>query len=106
MLEQILKWQIDIKQHGLNELIPLPISKEAVILPTLFMQNGKISFWAKVPEDKIDKINKCGKLLKVDRSYRNFIIIGTGQSYTSKSTNYIGTIQDGDFIWHLLEVLK
>lgn len=37
---------------------------------------------------------------------RHFVLVGTGERFTSDIVNYIGTfqVQGGAFIWHLFEV--
>jgi hypothetical protein len=47
--------------------------------------------WAKVsPENELEK--------------RQFLVVGTGHTFDDTDMVYIGTYQDGPFVWHLFEV--
>jgi hypothetical protein len=61
---------------------------------TVQMQDGKPFMWALVDQH----------LGKVDR---RFITFGTGwelEGFEAKHMRYIGTFQDGQFVWHLFEL--
>ena len=43
---------------------------------------------------------------KAEAERREFIVVGTGHSYTTLSgSRYIGTFQDSSFVWHLFEIV-
>ena len=49
-----------------------------------------VFLWAKVnPENETEM--------------RSFFIMGTGNPMRHHGTTYIGTVQDGDFMWHVFE---
>jgi hypothetical protein len=86
MVKQIWKYKVE-------NIIEMP--KGAEIL-TVQIQNGQMfnaCIWAKVnPENELEK--------------RQFVVIGTGHSFDDTNCEYIGTYQDGPFVWHLFEVKK
>ena len=86
MIKQIWKFKVE-------NFIEMP--KGAEIL-TVQIQDGQMfnaCIWAKVnPENELEK--------------RHFIVVGTGQGFQDDNTNYIGTYQDGPFVWHLFEIIK
>jgi hypothetical protein len=54
------------------------------------MQNDTPTLWAEVDPDNATE-------------ERLFTIIGTGHSVNSNFPNYLGTIQDGNYVWHIYE---
>ncbi len=84
MIKQIWKYKVE-------NIIEMP--KEAEIL-SVQIQNGQMfnaCIWAKVnPENELEK--------------RQFVVIGTGHTFDDTNYEYIGTYQDGPFVWHLFEV--
>lgn len=72
------------------------IDTQSVIMPVgakvlaVQNQNDKITMWAEV-----DDIN--------DKEQRVFSIFGTGCEITGFERHYIGTVQIGDFVWHIYE---
>jgi hypothetical protein len=86
MIKQIWKYKVE-------NVIEMP--KEAEIL-SVQIQNGQMfnaCIWVKVnPENELEK--------------RQFEVIGTGHSFDDSNKEYIGTYQDGPFVWHLFENVK
>jgi hypothetical protein len=86
MIKQIWKYKVE-------NVIEMP--KEAEIL-SVQIQNGQMfntCIWVKVnPENELEK--------------RQFEVIGTGHSFEDSNKEYIGTYQDGPFVWHLFENVK
>ena len=82
-MKQIWKYKVE-------NVIEMP--KGAEIL-SVQIQNGEMfnaCIWAKVnSENELEK--------------RKFVIIGTGHSFDDTNMKYIGTYQDGPFVWHLFE---
>jgi len=37
---------------------------------------------------------------------RKFVSVGTGQKFDNTGLNYIGTWENGPFVWHLFEVMS
>lgn len=81
----ILKFSLNIKA-GVQAL-SLPQNSAIVHVG---MQDSRLCFWAVV-----DPRNSC--------STRYFRVIGTGDE-VSPPDFYVGTTQDGPFVWHLFEV--
>ncbi len=82
-MKQIWKYKVE-------NVIEIP--KGAEIL-SVQIQNGQMfnaCIWVKVnPENELEK--------------RKFVVIGTGHSFDDTNMKYIGTYQDGPFVWHLFE---
>ena len=79
-----------IWKYSLENIIEMP--KGAEIL-TVDIQNGQMfnaQMWVKV-----DTENEMEK--------RMFEVIGTGQNFDDTNRKYIGTYQDGPFVWHVFE---
>jgi hypothetical protein len=79
-----------IWKYSLENVIEMP--KGAEIL-TVDIQNGQMfnaQMWVKVnTENEMEK--------------RMFEVIGTGQNFDDTNRKYIGTYQDGPFVWHVFE---
>ena len=79
-----------IWKYSLENIIEMP--KGAEIL-TIDIQNGQMfnaQMWVKVDtENEVEK--------------RMFEVIGTGQNFDDTNRKYIGTYQDGPFVWHVFE---
>lgn len=67
--------------------IPMPEGAEVL---TVQIQNGEPHIWALVDTEK-------------PRKLRSFEIVGTGQPADNLG-RYVGTVQDGSFVWHVFEV--
>ena len=79
-----------IWKYSLENIIEMP--KGAEIL-TIDIQNGQMfnaQMWVKV-----DTENEMEK--------RMFEVIGTGQNFDDTNKKYIGTYQEGPFVWHVFE---
>ena len=79
-----------IWKYSLENIIEMP--KGAEIL-TIDIQNGQMfnaQMWVKVnTENEMEK--------------RMFEVIGTGQNFDDTNKKYIGTYQEGPFVWHVFE---
>jgi len=79
-----------IWKYSLENIIEMP--KGAEIL-TIDIQNGQMfnaQMWVKVDtENEVEK--------------RMFEVIGTGQNFDDTNKKYVGTYQDGPFVWHVFE---
>ena len=78
-------WKYDISR----EIIRVPIWSKVLCVQ---LQDGEPQIWMLV--DTEEKVFER----------RRFIVIGTGQSFNSKDMNYIGTYQQGIFVWHVFEI--
>jgi hypothetical protein len=82
-----------IWKYSLENVIEMP--KGAEIL-TIDIQNGQMfnaQMWVKVnTENETEK--------------RMFEVIGTGQNFDDTNRKYVGTYQDGPFVWHVFEIEK
>jgi hypothetical protein len=79
-----------IWKYSLENIIEMP--KGAEIL-TIDIQNGQMfnaQMWVKV-----DTENEMEK--------RMFEVIGTGQNFDDTNKKYVGTYQEGPFVWHVFE---
>lgn len=84
----IWKWEIPITSH-----FSLPMPKGARVL-SVQMQNGAPVVWAEVSQDAA-------------REARSFHVVGTGTPLPmGVSLKYVGTIQQGHYVWHLYEEVQ
>lgn len=80
-------WKYRLRIVGGNT-IEMP--RDATTL-TVAMQDGHLTAWALVDP-------------RAEREGRKFIVTGTGIPIElSNGTQYIGTVQDGVFVWHVFE---
>ncbi len=86
MKKQIWKYKLD----GVVNDIQIPM--EAKVL-TVQVQNEVPHIWVLVsPENEVET--------------RKFMVVGTGHPFDDTSMKYIGTFQDGPFVWHLFENVR
>jgi hypothetical protein len=89
MTTQIWKYTL----NGMVNDIQMPLDAEIL---TVQLQDGQMfnaCIWAKVnPENELEK--------------RQFVVIGTGHSFDDTNHKYIGTYQEGFFVWHVFEIVK
>ena len=68
--------------------VPMPIGAEIV---SADVRDGKITIWALIDTE-------------AETEQRRFIYVGTGFDVSElESTQYIGTVFDGPFVWHVFE---
>lgn len=82
-------WKFPIK--ALQARFALNMPKGAEIL-SVQMQGGVPTIWASV-----DPHN--GEIA------REFAIVGTGHQEVTRYHHYLGTVQDGMFVWHVFEII-
>ena len=81
-MKQIWKYKLS------ESAIEMPIDAEIL---SVQLQNDVPHIWAMVsPQNELEK--------------RKFAIVGTGQSFDDTNMKYIGTYQDGPFVWHLFGI--
>lgn len=86
MIKQIWKYKLD----GLISQIQIPIEAKVLTVQT---QNEQPHIWALVnPNNEMET--------------RKFTVIGTGHPFDDTNMKYIGTFQDGPFVWHLFENVR
>ena len=86
MIKQIWKFKVE-------NVIEMPKGAEILFVQIQNRQMFNACIWAKVnPENELEK--------------RKFVVIGTGHSFDDTNMNYIGTYQDGPFVWHLFEIVN
>jgi hypothetical protein len=69
----------------------IEMPKGAEILKLMVQDSFNVCIWAKVdPEMEIES--------------RRFEVIGTGHPFNDTNKQYIGTYQDGPFVWHIFEI--
>ena len=79
-----------IWKYSLENVIEMPKGAEILMID---IQNGQMfnaQMWVKV-----DTENEMEK--------RIFEVIGTGQNFDDTNKKYVGTYQDGPFVWHVFE---
>jgi hypothetical protein len=80
----VYKWALKL---GHNKVF---IPEGAIVLDAQ-MQHGSPTIWALVNTE-------------VPSRDRFFIAVGTGHPVPDNTKTYIGTMQDGSFVWHVFEV--
>lgn len=83
-------WKYELPRPSSNELTYY-IPEEAQILDYQ-IQNGAFVFWALVYPDRTP-------------TQRWFYHIGTDWDIPCTDVEYIGTVQEGKYTWHLVEVI-
>lgn len=83
-MKRIYKYQLSITR--VQEVV-MPTGAK---LLTAQMQGGMICVWAMVREG--------AELVK-----RRFSIVGTGHQSDLSEKNYVGTVQDDGFVWHVFD---
>ena len=84
-MKTIWKYEIDV-YSGLATF-PIPLSSRVVFVAT--QSPNVLTFWALVETNNLNEM-------------REFKIFGTG-SINDKGFEYMGSVVDGDFVWHLFE---
>lgn len=69
---------------------PIELPAEAQIL-TVAMQQERMMMWALVDDE-------------APKEERRFIVFGTGEVIPRGNFQWIATVQDGNFVWHLFEI--
>lgn len=62
---------------------------------TVAIQNGLFCLWARVD------VGDPEAMVEISRDFRVF---GTGQVWREEVYEYVGTVFDGGFVWHVFEV--
>lgn len=87
-------WKFPLGQPGFANSFPMP--KGAEIL-TVQMQGGVPCIWAVVNPAELRDFWETV----------TFQIIGTGWDFdTRHKRKYVGTVQDGPFVWHVFQLLE
>jgi len=76
----------------IQETFSLDMPAQAQIL-SVQMQGGLPKIWAIVDDENVN-------------TRRNFYVVGTGIPLASNPMKFIGTFQDGVYVWHLFELTK
>lgn len=74
-------------RHGHINRLTLP---EPCDILHVGLQSGVVTMWARVPPTPVRTRD------------RYFQVVGTGQPFP-KSAEHLGTVQDGGYVWHLIE---
>lgn len=88
---QVWRFEVNIGRH---EALPIPIGARPIHV-------GMQRQWPKPPKvvNVWFEVNPAA-----DRKLRTFVVHGTGHPIEEGDV-HIGTTQDGEFVWHLYEVL-
>jgi hypothetical protein len=87
MKRRIFKYTLTLQEY---QTLNLPRNAEII---TFRSQLGKLTIWAIVNTE-------------LDYVPREFQIVGTGEDFVIANRKYIGTAEQGSFVWHLFEVIK
>lgn len=79
---KVYKFPLDV-----DNMAGVPIGAEFIAAR---MQNGRITVWAIV-----DPL--------AETELRQFQVYGTGEELRSKKEDFIGTVFDGPFVWHVFK---
>ena len=90
-MRTIWKYNIDLLDLVGTDLMQIEMPHESKILHVDCQMKNVISFWAEIPDGDRILVN------------RQFQVVGTGQGIVRKKSEYIGTVLDGEFVWHLYE---
>jgi len=80
-MKRIYKYNLKLQE---TQSIKAPITKVLCVQ----MQHNELVLWAEVDTDKVNK-----ELLVV--------IVGTGHEIPKYAEQYISTVQDGSYVWHI-----
>jgi hypothetical protein len=80
-------WKYELPGPGERLALELPIGAQVL---TVQYQNGVPTIWVKL-------------LRSAPIEVRHFVLVGTGWPVHPEA-KYIGTVQSGPYVWHLLEV--
>lgn len=86
MIKQIWKYKLD----SVHNEIQIPLDGKVLAVQT---QNEIPHIWVLVNSDN-------------EVQTRTFTVVGTGHSFDDTNKKYIGTFQDGPFVWHLFEIVS
>ena len=67
------------------------------------MVDENLTFWAKRSQGPLN-VRYAKPSDKPEPVHRSFMVVGTGQPVYD-NTKHLGTVIDGRFVWHLLEIL-
>lgn len=88
----IHKYTLELREH---QQVALPKTKKFL---SAQMQSGRLCVWfevdGRVPTP--EELNTNEEVLLTD-----FIIVGTGHRAPPSEFEYLATVQDGRFVWHL-----
>jgi hypothetical protein len=94
-MRTILKYRVITSDYAIGKPQEIMMHKGAEIL-TAQLQAGQIQMWA-----------MCFDVGTGEMEDRTFILLGTGRNIDEKQElNYIATIQDDEFVWHLFEIIN
>jgi hypothetical protein len=82
-VSRIFKYSLDLVE---KQKIEMPTNAKILSVQD---QRGTICIWAEV-----------GDYTETGRTFR---IVGTGHQIPDESLNFIATVQQGDFVWHIYE---
>jgi len=86
MIKQIWKYKLD----AVHNEIQIPSDGKVLAVQT---QNEIPHIWVLVNSDN-------------EMQTRTFTVVGTGHSFDDTNKKYVGTFQDGPFVWHLFEIVS
>lgn len=84
-MKKIYKFQIELTEY---QLLAMPKDAEIISAQS---QDGRICLWAIVDTEQDEIV------------YRHILLVGTGHRVLDNAKKFIGTVQQGAFVWHLFE---
>lgn len=90
MTEKYAIWKYNFDIGG-EFIVEMP--RGAKVL-TVQMQADRPCLWALV------------NLVDARTDERTFVVVGTGHPFDPTGREYVGTIQDGSFVWHIWEQVR
>lgn len=86
-MKTIFKYEVPID----DQIHTIPLPSYAKVLHVGMQQEGHVTFWAFILTDRPT----------IDRYYT---VVGTGQAIEHGVLQFVGSVFDGPFVWHLLEI--
>ena len=84
-------WKYEIRAMPSFQELMVPKGSEFL---SAQMQNDLLCLWFKVDS------------LMIEHECKSFVIFGTGQKFDDTGLNFLSTVQDGRYVWHLFEVAQ
>lgn len=83
-MKEVWKFQLG---DGMDQNIKMPMHSTVIAVQ---VQHDHACLWVLVQPENVQE-------------YRRFHIVGTGHAVPESARKYIGTIQQGLFVWHIFE---
>lgn len=88
----IYKYVLDNVDHGSEHEIEMPSGATVLCVQ---LQGVDVCLWVSV-----------GEANRQQPETRTFVVAGTGNAFDATRLRYVGTVQQGPFVWHVYERTK